>query len=83
VGDGDGLLIAVRPVVATQGKAGRIELLEAQRDACLDTDGRGECAEQQITAIRVDLLERPAELKAVQHLCPDTLTKQQVERFSL
>ena len=80
VGDGDGLLIAVRPVVATQGKAGRIEMLEAQLDAFLDTDGHGSFAAQQSTAIRVDLLQRTAELKAVKHLRPDTLTKQQVER---
>ena len=60
----NGLLIALGGIVATEGKAGRVEMMEALRNAFLDTDGEGQFAKQQITAIRMDLIERPAKLES-------------------
>jgi hypothetical protein len=76
-----GLHIRGRDVRAGQRKTRRVEMIETQGYPFLDTDRQGECAEQQITAIGVDLIERAAELKAMEHLCVDVLMKQQVERF--
>src|SRR4029434_1232127 len=79
MGDGNGLLGAVGDVCTTQGKARRIEMIEAAVDAFLGTDAQGEFAKQQITAIIISFIKRAAELKAVEHLRVDAFTKQQVQ----
>jgi hypothetical protein len=76
---GNGLLVAVRHVVAAQGKAGGVEMIEARVDAFLDTDGQGELTQQQITAIGGHLLERAAELETVEQVCVDACMKQEIE----
>src|SRR5207248_5843658 len=81
MGDGNGLLVAVGDVCTTQGKARRIEMIEAAVDAFLVTDAQGEFAKQEITAIIIRFIKRTAELKAVEHLRVDALTKQQVKGF--
>ena len=82
VGDGNGVFLRVRDVVAAERKAGRVEMMEAQVDAFVGTDGQGKLLKQQVAAIGIDLIECPAKLKAVEHLGTDAFTKQQVERFA-
>ena len=79
LGDHNGVLVAVRHIVAGQGKAGGVEMVEALIEAFLPTDGQGQFAKQQVTAIGVDVIEGPAEFKAVEHLSRNPRTKQQIE----
>src|SRR5207248_11597736 len=81
VGDPNGLLVAVGDIGATERKTGGVEMMEALRNAFVVTDGEGQFAKQHITAISLDLIERPTELKAIEHLRLDTLTKEQIEGF--
>ncbi len=48
--DGDCLLVAFWYVVTAQGKARRVEMIEALSNAFLDTDGQGQFTQQQLTA---------------------------------
>src|SRR2546430_9383953 len=81
MGDANGVLVALRDIVATEGKAGRVEMMEALLNAFLGTDSQSQLAQQQITPIGMDFIERPAKLKAIEHLRSDPGTKQQLERF--
>src|SRR4051812_5073178 len=81
VGDAQSLLVALGDVVATEGKAGGVEMMEALRNTFLGTDGQRQFAEQQVTAIRMDLIERTAQFKTIEHLRFDPCTKEQIERF--
>ena len=81
MGDANSLLVALGDIVTTEGKAGRVEMMEALLNTLLRTDGQRQFAEQQVTAIRMDLIERPAKFKAIEHLGADPLTKEQIERF--
>ena len=44
--DANGLLVALGDRVATEGKAGRVQMMEALRNAFLDTNGRCQFAQQ-------------------------------------
>src|SRR5712692_4104160 len=79
--DGNGRLIACGYIGATEGKAGRVEMVEALINAFPRTDRQGKCTQQKITAIRIDLIECTAQFKAVEHLGLDTVMQQQVEGF--
>src|SRR4030095_620883 len=81
VGDSNGSLIARGDIVATEVKAGRVEMMEALLHAFLGTDSQSQLAKQQITPIGMDFIERPAQLKAIEHLRSDPGTKQQIKRF--
>jgi hypothetical protein len=76
MGDGNGLLIAFRNVLPAERKAGCVEMMEAQVNAFLGTDRKGQLMEQQIAAIGVGLIERAAKLKTVEHVGAKALTKQ-------
>ena len=56
-------------------------MMEALLNALLHTDSQRQFAEQQVAAIRMDLIERPAKFEAIEHLGADTFTKQEIERF--
>jgi hypothetical protein len=62
------------------GKAGRVRMMEALLNAFLDTNGNSQFAKQQVTPIRMDLLERPAQFEAIEHLSLDPFAKQESER---
>src|SRR5437762_1614943 len=81
VRDMNGVLVALRDRGATEGKAGRVEVMEALLNAFLGTASQRQLAQQQITPIGMDGIERPAKLKTIEHLCSDPRTKQQIERF--
>src|SRR5438105_1934498 len=81
VRDMNGVLVVLRDIGATEGKARRVEVMEALLNAFLGTDSQSQLAKQQITPIGMDFIERPAKLKAIEHLRSDPRTKQQVERF--
>src|SRR5919109_1938983 len=81
VGDANGVLAALGGIVATEGKAGRVEMMEALRNVFLGTDSQSQLAKQQITPIGMDFIERPAKLKAIEHLRSNPGPKQQIERF--
>ena len=78
-GDGDGVLIALRDVLAAQRKAGCVEMIEAQVNAFVGTDRQGKLLKQQVAAIGMGLIKCPAKLEAVEHLGRDALTKQEIE----
>jgi len=52
VGNANGLLIALRHLVAVEGKTGGIKMMETLVNAFWGTDGQGQCAEEHIAAIR-------------------------------
>src|SRR5215470_19472481 len=81
VGDANGVLVALGSIVATEGKAGRVEMMEALHNVFLGTDSQSHLTKQQITPIGLDFIERPAQLKAIEHLRSNPGTKQQIERF--
>src|SRR5437016_14379686 len=54
---------------------------EASMQSGRNTTTEKSVTKQQITAIGMDLLERAAELKTVEHLGANALTKQQVKGF--
>src|SRR5262247_1196740 len=65
VGEANGSLIARGDIVAAEGKAGRVEMLEALLHAVLGTDSQSHLATQQITPLGMDCIEPPAQLKAI------------------
>src|SRR6516164_6171972 len=81
MGDSNGLCIAFGHIGATEGKARRVEMVEALLNAFSCADCQGEFTEQKITAIRLDFIERTAKFKAVEHLGLDAIMKQQIEGF--
>src|SRR3954454_941312 len=81
VGDANGLYVALGDVVAMEGKAGRVEMREAVLNAFLGTHCQRQLAQQQITPIGVDFIERPTELKTIEHLGLDPRTKEQIKMF--
>src|SRR5215510_5866649 len=81
MGDTNGLLVALRDIGATEGKAGRVKVMEAWLNAFLGTARQSQLAKQEITPIGLDFIERPAQLKAIEHLRSNPGTKQQIERF--
>jgi hypothetical protein len=80
-GDANGVLVALRASVATAGKAGRVAGMEALRNAFLGTARQSQLAQQEITPRGMDVIERPATLKASAHLRADARTQQQIKRF--
>ena len=81
VGDVNGLRITLRSIGATQGKTCGIEMVETLVNAFVGTDSEGQFAEEHITAIRMDLIERAPELKPIEHLGVDSSAEEEVERF--
>src|SRR5215475_697378 len=81
VGDANGVLVARGGRVTTEGKAGRVEMMDALRNVFLGTDSQSQLAKQPITPIGMDFIERPAKLKAIEHLRSNPGTQQQIERF--
>ncbi len=81
VGDANGLLIALGYIVTTERKAGRVQMIEALLNAFLDTNGQSQFAQQQVTPIRMNLIERPAKFEAIEHRRLDPFAKQEIERF--
>src|SRR5919201_166511 len=81
MGDVNGVLVALRDIVAAEGKAGRVEVMEALLKAFLGTARQRQLAKQSITPIGMDFIKRPTKLKAIEHLRSDAGTKQQIERF--
>jgi hypothetical protein len=80
VGDANGSLVALGDIVATEGKAGRVEMLDAWRTAFLCTDNQSPLAKPPITPIGLDVLERPAKRQALVPLRSDPGTKPPIER---
>ena len=76
--DGNSVLITIGHIVASQGKAGGVKMVEAFINVFLGTDGQGQFAKQQVTTIGVDLIERATELKAVAQLRTHALTQQAI-----
>src|SRR5262244_4552057 len=81
MGDANGVLVTRRDIVATEGKAGCVEVMEALLNAFLGTARQSQLAKQEITPIGLDFIERPAQLKAIEHLRSNPGTKQQIERL--
>src|SRR5712691_2044137 len=80
VGDVNGLRITLRHIVAVEGKTGRVEMLETLVNSFAGTDSEGQFAEEHITAIRMEFIERTTELKPIEHRGVDSLAQEEVER---
>jgi hypothetical protein len=80
VGDVNGSLVTRGDIVATEGKAGRVKMMEAWLKAFLGTDSQSHLAQQQSTPIGLDFIERPATLQAMEPLRSDPGTTQPIER---
>ena len=80
-GEANGVLVALGDRVATEGKARRVEMMAALGAAFLGTDRQRQLAQQQITPISMDFIERPTKLKAIAPLRSDSGTQQQIERL--
>src|SRR5262245_51044821 len=79
-GEVKGVLVALGAVVASEGKAGRVEMRKAVLHAFLGTASQSQRATQPITPIGMDFIERPTELKTREHLGMDTRTQEPRER---
>jgi hypothetical protein len=79
--DGHRVLITSGHIVASQGNAGGVKLVEAFINAFLGTDGQGQFAQPQVTTIGVDLIERATARNAVEPLRTHALTTQEIEGF--
>jgi hypothetical protein len=79
VGKANGVLITRRASVAREREAGRVELMEAQVEACVGTDRQRQCLQEQVTAIRRGFIEGAAKLAAVAHLGIEACTQPQSE----
>ena len=80
-GHGHGRRIALGDRVATEGQAGGVKRMAALGQAFLDPHGSRQCPQPQVTAGRLDRIERPAQCAAMAPLRLDPVTPQQVERF--
>ena len=76
-----GWLIALRDVLAAECNAGGVEMIDAPVNACVGTDGQGQCLNEEVAAIGVGFIECTAPLKAVEHLSPPAITTQQITGF--
>src|SRR5207244_6300790 len=81
MGDANGVLVALGDIVTTEGKAGRVEMMEALLNAFLGTASQSQLTKQQITPIAMDFIERPTKLKAIEHVRSNPGPKQQIEWF--
>jgi len=73
--------IPVRDVRASETKAGRVEMIEAQIDAFLRTDRQRQCLKQQGAALGIGCIEGATKLETVKHLGIDAFAKQESEGF--
>src|SRR4029453_14689353 len=81
VGETNGVLVALGGIAATEGKAGRVEMMETWHNVFLGTESQTHPTKQRIAPIGLDFIERPAKLKAIEHLRSNPGTNQQIERF--
>src|SRR5205823_722278 len=77
----NGVRITVRDVLASERKAGRVEMIEAQINAFVSTDRTGQFLKQQVAAIGRGFLEGATELETVEHRGIDAFTQQEIEGF--
>ena len=81
MGDRNGLRITLGDIRAAERKTRRVEMVEALINGFLLTHGEGDLAQEQITAIGVDLIEGAAEFEAIEHRGFHTGTKEEIEGF--
>jgi len=81
VGNANGVLITVRYVLASETKAGRVEMIGAQIDTFVRTDRQRQFLKQQVAAIGIGFIEGTAKLETVEHLGIDAFAKQEIEGF--
>ena len=63
MGNANGVLIPVRDVLASEHKLGRVEMIEAQINAFLGTDRKGQFFKQQVAAIGIGFIKVRLSLK--------------------
>ena len=81
VGNVNGVLVTGREVLASERKARRVEMIEAQLNAFLSTDRTCQFLKQQVAAIGRGFIEGAAQLETVEHLGIDAFAKQEIEGF--
>ena len=82
MGNANGVLITVRDIVASERKAGRVEMIEAEINAFVGTDRQRQFLKQQVAALGRGLIKGATKLKAVDHLGIDACATQQIKGFA-
>src|SRR5262245_23880860 len=81
VGDANGVLVALRDILAGERKTGRIKMIEAQINAFVSTDRQRQFLKQQVATIGRGVIQSAAKLETVEHRGLDAWAKQQIEGF--
>jgi hypothetical protein len=81
VGEHNGVLIAVRAVLASEREAGGIEMSEALVDPFVRPDRQRQLLKPRVAAIGIGFIERAAQLQAIDVLGLEAVMKQAIERF--
>ena len=79
MGDRNGLFIAFGNILATERKTRRVKMVKALINGFVLTYGQGDLAQEQITAIGMDLIEGATKFEAIEHLGFDTGPKEQIQ----
>jgi hypothetical protein len=79
MGDRKGLCIAFGHIRAAERKTRRVEMVKALINGFVLTHGKGALAQEQITAIGIDLIEGATEFEAIEHLGFDTGPKEKIK----
>ena len=81
MGERNGWRLALGDLRAAERKTRRVKMAQAVSNGFVLTHGKGDRAQEQITAIDVDLIKGAAECEAMEHLGVDTRTKEEIERL--
>jgi hypothetical protein len=81
MGDRYGVRIALGDIRAAEGKTRRVEMVKAWSNGCVLTHSQGEVAQEQITAIGVDLIKSATECEAMKPSGFDPGTTEEIERL--
>src|SRR5262245_12202611 len=79
MGDRNGLCIACGNIRAAERTTRRVEMVKALLKGFVWTPGQGDLAQEQITAIGIDLIQGATEFEAIAHLGFDTGPKEKIK----
>jgi len=79
MGDRNGLLVTLGDVGASERATRRVEMVKTLINGFLLTHREGYLAQEQVTAIGMNLIEGAAQLEAIEHLGFEPWTQEQIE----
>ena len=77
--NGNGLLVVLGDVFASERKTRRVEMVKALINGFLLTHRKGDLAKEEVATIGIDLIERATQFEAIEHVSFDARTKEQIE----